>query len=495
MRDDHKFVVIQKSAQIGASELLVSLALWVADTGFAKRGNALFLMPTQNQMDDFSQARFDTAIADSPYLNVRVHPEPPGRKGANRLRLKKVGPGYVYFRGAESKGQITSVDADVVFLDEYDQMPEGTLELARKRVASSKHGRLVIASTPRFPDAGINALYKQSDQRRYYIPCPECGLEQPLTFDDNVDVERVAIVCKSCQAIMENTAPGKWVAEAPLEKAIRGYHLSRLYSPWLNLEELIEASQATSALELQEFHNSDLGEVFSPPGGGLSPAELDRCISNYSLDDYSGEQCVMGVDVGTYLHVIIREGGVERIKDERSIGYRGLKVEPKLWFAGTVKTFEELEVLVERFNVSIAVIDALPETRLASAFVKNHPHFRLAYYGGTEGYELRKRADGMPESVHMDRVLVIDETFERIRSGVATMPSEARQLGGRVQQGYGDYYRQLLAPQRTLEQDAHGNWVAKWQDNGKADHFAHAEVYCHAASYLSRQRRPWVTFL
>src|SRR5215213_10808221 len=45
-RDMHPMVVVQKSAQVGMTELGVNLALWAADTGHADRGNALYLMPT-----------------------------------------------------------------------------------------------------------------------------------------------------------------------------------------------------------------------------------------------------------------------------------------------------------------------------------------------------------------------------------------------------------------------------------------------------------------
>ena len=42
----------------------------------------------------------------------------------------------------------------------------------------------------------------------------------------------------------------------------------------------------------------------------------------------------------------------------------------------------------------------------------------------------------------------------------------------------GGYYTQLLVPKRVLVQDASRNWVARWVDNNKPDHYAHAEGYC-----------------
>ena len=147
--DDHPFLVIQKAAQVFCTEFLINTALWAADTRQGGRGNALYVMPTQTQVDDLSQARFDRAIAESAYLQQRLHPPPPGKGGPARMRLKRLGQGYFYFRGADNRRQLTSVDADIVLLDEFDLMAEGVLELAMKRLASSRLGWLRVASTPR----------------------------------------------------------------------------------------------------------------------------------------------------------------------------------------------------------------------------------------------------------------------------------------------------------------------------------------------------------
>ena len=51
-----------------------------------------------------------------------------------------------------------------------------------------------------------------------------------------------------------------------------------------------------------------------------------------------------------------------------------------------------------------------------------------------------------------------------------------------MREGVGEYYRQMIANHRVLEQDAQGNWVWHYLDRGKADHYAHAEAYCLLAS-------------
>ena len=343
-------------------------------------------------MDDFAQARFDRAIEESPDLQRLL--QPLTGKAADRLRLKRVGDGHIFLRGADNAHQVASVDADLVLLDEYDQMPDGTLERAETRLASSAQGRLRIASTPRFPEAGINGLFLQSDQRHYYLPCPACGEEQPLRFPENVDLKTPAIVCRACRAPLDVTQPGRWVAEAPGNTRIRGYHLSRLYSPWLDLETLVAHSERVGPAGLQDFQNSDLGEVFSAPNSGLTLDMLDRNRDDYALDDYAGEPCMMGVDVGIKFHVVIRETAPNGTDPECRHHWR----RRRCWFAGTVDTIAEVAALIDRFRVQRCIIDSLPETHIVGPFARRNPEVvRLARYGRQEpSHEFRKRDGGIP---------------------------------------------------------------------------------------------------
>lgn len=513
MRDQSPLVVIQKSAQIGLTELAVSKALWAASTGVAGRGNVLYLMPTDQQMRDFAQTRVDQAIQGSPHLQALLRPEPPGRRGADSTRVKQFPAGALYMRGSESGRNIASIDADLVILDEFDQMnTDAVLARARRRVASSRQGQIIIASTPRHPETGVNGLYLQSDRHRYWLPCLACGLEQPLTFEHNVDRERMAIVCRACRALLDVLTQGRWVAEAP-GNAIRGYHLGRLYSQWCDLPAMIEASEAPGLHAAQAFWNEDLGEVFSPPGGSLTLDLLDRCRVAAGTPGYAGEETVMGVDVGRALHVVIRRAPPPppAARPRRPLPYvdpryvdtdtgrpppgmfpeywselrqptaRAPRVPGLLYYAGTVSTFEELDELMRCYHVRVAVVDALPETRPAVQFAQRHPgKVRLARYDRHDTGIERDTEAGTP-FVHADRTYVMDMVLETFRDGTALLPADARSLGGRVRQGWGEYYRQMLAPKRVIETDAGGTAVARWVESGD-DHFAHAEVYALLAA-------------
>jgi len=467
-RDTHPFIVIQKAAQVFISEYLVNVALWTADTGQGGRGNALYVMPTQTLVDDFSQARFDKAIGESPYLQERLFPPPPGRPGPARQQLKKVGLGYIYLRGPDRR-KLSSVDADVVLLDEFDLMAEGVLELAQKRLASSELGWLRVASTPRLPEAGINGLFLRSDQRYYFLKCLGCGLDQRLEWEENVDPKRGLVVCRQrrCRKPMDLWVKGEWVPAKP-GNDVHGYHINRLYSPRANLQAMIDASEDTTPAGQREFQNSDLGETFVPPGGQLSYGDLDACRSDYEMPEGWEEGADMGVDVGSKLNVVIRR----RLEEGRT----------RALFIGEVDSFEELDGLMTRYHVRRCVVDALPEERLAREFAKRwHRKAWLAYYDRHDGGHQWDK-NGEVATVHINRVEALEEMFDRFHKGLAELPNDARRLGGRMRDGVGEYYREMTGLSRVLEQNAQGNWVWRYLDRGKADHYAHAEAYCLLAS-------------
>ena len=82
--------------------------------------------------------------------------------------------------------------------------------------------------------------------------------------------------------------------------------------------------------------------------------------------------------------------------------------------------------------------------------------------------------------------MAIEEMLDLFRRNLTLLPKDARRLGGRIEGGIGEYYREMTALVRQLERDSEGNWISKYTDSGKADHFAHAEVYCMLAGKAAR---------
>ena len=226
--------------------------------------------------------------------------------------------------------------------------------------------------------------------------------------------------------------------------------------------------QRTDETIRKECFNQDLGLPYTPRGGQLTDAVLDACRRDYAHGPVKGERPFMGVDVGAVLHVVIR-------------GPLDANGERPQRFAGEVATFDELGRLIREYRPRRVVVDAMPETRMARALQADFPEglVWLAYYTEESKDERPARFDARNGTVTLDRTRALDATLAGFSEAVQenTLPAAARAIGG------GDYYRHLTALVRVVEERAGraGTAVARYVAPG-ADHYAHAEAYCWAAT-------------
>lgn len=475
---------------MGVSEYLISYALWSAD---ARNATGLYVFPTDRHVSDFSSARVGPALSASPHLSGIVVGG--GERGADRVTLKRVRDRFIYFRGAQvdSSGlapQLKSIDADVLILDEVDEMDPRAPVIARKRLGHSQIAEERAVSTPTYPGHGIHARYLESDQREWFVPCPHCGERQPLTIERVVqekdqlerptrwhgqDEGRAYAACSRCGGELNRLAEGAWVAQYPGRELV-GYHLSRLFSPTADLLAIVQELQSTDETKRRECFNQDLGLPYTPKGGQLTAAVLDACRREYAHGPVPGERPVMGLDVGRVLHGVIR-GPADAQTGEC----------PQRW-AGAIDTWDEATRLLRAYNVAALVVDALPETtkarELQAAFASGTVW--LAYYVAQRAG--RKQADpvGWDEAngvVNLDRTRTLDATLGRFYAQQATLPAHIRTVA--------DYYDHLRALVRVLAEGPGGEKVARYVESGP-DHFGHAENYCYVAAHVPRREaRMW----
>jgi hypothetical protein len=249
--------------------------------------------------------------------------------------------------------------------------------------------------------------------------------------------------------------------------AIRGYQLNRLCLPNPPLAAMRLALEGTIPTSRETFCRQDLGQPFTSPESRLTPELLLRCVSDTAPNpDLRLRTCVMGVDVGSKLHVVVRG----RLRDRWH-----------LLEAFTCDDFEELEGCFSCYQIGCCVVDGRPEQRAARAFQRLHPGIVwLCDYvpqGASPDWSWR---DGV---VRAPRTLVIDEMMHRLRSGDFVLPENVRELEG------GAYLEHLQAPVRVVEQDSFGQPVARYK-NRRRDDFAHAEVYATLAT--GRSSTGWV---
>ena len=131
-----------------------------------------------------SKQRIDPLIEESEVLRVRVK-ERRSRDSGNTVLSREFPGGVLILTGANSAVGLRSMPARYLFLDEVDGYP-GDVEgegdpilLAERRSATFQRRKILLVSTPKTKSLSrIQREYEASEQPRYFVPCPHCGLIQ-----------------------------------------------------------------------------------------------------------------------------------------------------------------------------------------------------------------------------------------------------------------------------------------------------------------------------
>ena len=331
-------IVFMKGAQTGGTEAaLNAIGYWIAHAP----GIILTVWPSIDMVRRNSRIRIEPLIDGTPALRAKI---PPARSKdpGNAVAQKEFPGGALVMTGANSPAGLRSLPARYLVLDEVDAFPpdadgEGDpVALAVQRTVTFRGRRkIVLISTPTFAGASrIETAFAESDQRRFFVPCPHCGAMQLIAWASIVWPEgrprEAHMVCEANGCVIEERdkpkmlAGGEWRPTAAGDGRTAGFHLPALYSPFESWADIAAEFLAVrrDPLRLQPWTNTKLGVPFEDREGGQFEAAkvLER------LEDWGDglpEQAAVitaGVDV---------PGRPAGRRDRRLGPWRG-KLEPRL---------------------------------------------------------------------------------------------------------------------------------------------------------------------
>jgi hypothetical protein len=347
-RDNHPYQVEEKAAQLGLTSKAMLRVIYGARYG-GYRG-ILYLFPSKSDVTDFSKGRIDPLIDENPGTIGKW------LKDTDSANIKKIWNCFLYLRGMKSRVGLKSIPVDYIAFDELDEAPQNSVDMAMERMGHSEFKRVAKLSNPTLPDYGIDKAFQETDQRYWLLKC-KCGEYTCLedTFPDCLKTVngRVIRACQKCKNEL-NPSIGQWVAKKPSITDKRGYHYSQLFSHFVNPADILHQFRTTN--NLTDFYNLKIGIAYVEAENRLSVEEVLALCGNEGVASSDPGPCSMGVDQGTDLHVVI--------------GNRDYDRDGKLIHLGIYKDWQELDRLMNNFNVSRCVVDALPETRNARAFAE-----------------------------------------------------------------------------------------------------------------------------
>jgi phage terminase large subunit GpA-like protein len=271
-------VVIMSSAQVGKTELLLNLIGFHVSEDPAP---ILLVQPSLEMAEAFSKDRVAPMVRDTPALARRIAPVKT-RDSGNTILHKGFPGGHLTMVGANSPSGLASRPIRIVLADEVDryEVSAGTegdpVNLAVKRTTTFWNRKIVLVSTPGIKTLSrIERAYEGSDKRRFHVPCPDCGHEQPLRWaqvhwskeDGKHRAESAHYACEECGSLWSDVQrwsavrKGRWIAEGEFT-GVAGFHLNEFYSPWRRLAETVkDFLDAKDAPELlKTWTNTALGE-------------------------------------------------------------------------------------------------------------------------------------------------------------------------------------------------------------------------------------------
>ena len=274
-------VVFMTGAQIGKTEIINNAIGYYIHN---QPSPMLVVQPTLEMAKMWSNDRLAPMLRDTPVLKHAVK-DARARDSGNTLYQKSFNGGYIAIVGANSAAGLASRPVRCVFLDEVDRYPHSAgsegdpIDLARARTKTFSYNRkIVMVSTPTNKGASrIEAAYEESDQRKYFVPCPDCQHPQTLEWSnvrwDKDLPETAQYMCQECGSLWDEAKRlrairnGEWKATAPYT-GTAGFHLNGIYSVWVSLEraakEFLQAKKLPDTLRV--FVNTYLAETYEEMG-------------------------------------------------------------------------------------------------------------------------------------------------------------------------------------------------------------------------------------
>ena len=272
-------VTVMKSARVGYSKILNHVIAYHIHQDPAP---IMLVQPTIEDAQGYSKEEIAPMLRDTPCLRGVVS-DAKAKDGANTILQKQFPGGTLSMVGANSPRGFRRVSRRVVLFDEVDGYPasagsEGDqIKLGIRRTEYYWNRKIVAGSTPTVKDfSRVERMFQQTDQRRYFVPCPHCNHMQYLrwpniTWSDN-DPSTAAYKCESCSTLIPHAKKrwmverGEWRSTAPGNGKHIGFHIWAAYSyspnaSWSNLvEEFLDAKH--DAEQLKTFVNTVLGETW-----------------------------------------------------------------------------------------------------------------------------------------------------------------------------------------------------------------------------------------
>jgi len=437
-RDFTPLQVGYKAAQVGWTTMATLKSFYLAEM---KKMDQIYTLPTQDDVYTVVGTKINRIIQANPHLKSLL-------KESDTMERKQVRQNVIYYRGTMTEREALAVSSDLNIHDEEDRSNQLIVQQYHSRLQHSKFKWEWHFSNPSVEGNGVSRYWADSDQKHWFVTCEKCKKEQFLMWPESIDLERECYQCKFCNAELrdEDRRVGRWVSKVK-DKEYSGYWVNLMMTDWTPAKYIIKLFNEKSK---EYFWNFVLGLPYVGEGNKVTPDIIYRNLTRVLNKQ---KNVVIGVDSGIEKHFVCgnRQG---------------------LFYVGKTERWADIESLLNRFEGSVAIVDAMPDITGPRMLQEKFPgRVFLCHYARDRKTQQVIRWGENEElgNVLADRnraiQMVVDEFADK------RIPLEGNR------DDWSEYYSHWATMYRITEDDTLGVPQITWHTSTGKDHFGHATVY------------------
>lgn len=226
--------------------------------------STLVITPRFEQLRRISSNYFSPFMTDSPIVNILTD-----EKCTKQVlqRTFSNGSSIIFSFAFLDCDRVRGLSVDWIDYDEVQDLDYEFLPIIHECMSASKLRMSMYSGTPKTLDNTVQALWEESSQAEWIIPCTACGKWNMTTVHEDLlkMIGRTTLVCAKCQKPV-NARVGRWyhTAKDNMSK-FQGYHIPQPIMP-MHYEdkekwgELLDKRDGKNNYNQSRFYNEVLGE-------------------------------------------------------------------------------------------------------------------------------------------------------------------------------------------------------------------------------------------
>ena len=519
-----RMITVMGSSQIGKTEVMNNIAGYLIDVDPC---NIIVMQPTDQDVRDYVNLKFDPMIEDTPCLKDKVSKKK-SRSSDNSAYRKKYAGGSILFRNGLSTSSTRGRSAKVTIADDIDAIAIGAtkegdvvLRLINRSKTYPDHLNINISTPTIEGESRIESLYNASNMQKFYVKCVHCGkeillIESQLSWEKDTDMfgkviaqypETVRYVCQECGCIIteqeriEILRAGEWKAERPEIVTHQGFWINELSS---TLSSMVKVAGAMVKAENNpEAEEALYNTVFGRPYRRIRGEVTDPLELMYRNEDYLGDDLKIPNEVLLITASADVQGGTGEKEQRLEVGVYGWGRGEEAWvlyrgvIAGNLKQPEVWTKLYEFFQkdwvrkdgvklrAMSCFVDSGYETQTVYDFTTGKQNKGIFAIKGSNKYgaDLISRRVSL---VNKDRTLLITVGTQMAKHELFTRLRNVKEPGGKYihftkKFCNDEYFRQITAEQAVRKSTGLNEYIVyEKKHKGDANEALDILVYCFA---------------